>query len=180
MPSLALVRLQWSDVFEEVDDRSTFQTEDATQRAVVIRDRFAVFLLSLPSLRHWMSGGTSAQEYESAVSLAQELLDVSKHRPISAFRSLESFLSSYDSLQLVAGMTASVSASERCTALVARVRDERRNRPAGRDGNSNEPAPTALVMARLKVWERSLTTCPHVVMPLRSSRVPLMSLASWS
>ena len=40
-------------------------------------------------------------------------------------------------------MTASVSAAERCTALVARVRDERRNRPAGRDGGSNDPAPAA-------------------------------------
>ena len=38
-------------------------------------------------------------------------------------------------------MTAAVSAAERCAALVARVRDERRNRPAGRDGNSNDPAP---------------------------------------
>ena len=52
VPSLAIVRLQWPDVLEEVDERSTFPTEDATQRAVVIRDRFAVLLLSLPSLRH--------------------------------------------------------------------------------------------------------------------------------
>ena len=70
VPSLAIVRLQWPDVLEEVDERSAFQTEDATQRAVAIRDRFAMLLLSLPSLRHWMSGGASAQEYEAAVSLA--------------------------------------------------------------------------------------------------------------
>ena len=141
MPSLAIVRLQWPDVLEEVDERSAFQTEDATQRAVVIRDRFAVLLLSLPNLRHWVSGGTSAQEYEAAVSLAQELLNVAEHRSISAFRSLESFLLGYNSLQLVVGMAASVSAAERCTALVARVRDERRNRPAGREGGSSDPAP---------------------------------------
>ena len=96
VPSLAITRLQWPDVLEEVDERSTFQTEDATQHAVVIRDRFAVLLLSLPSLRHWVSGGTSAQECEAAVSLAQELLDVAEHRSISAFRSLESFLASYN------------------------------------------------------------------------------------
>jgi hypothetical protein len=29
VPSLAIVRLQWPDVLEEVDERSTFQTEDA-------------------------------------------------------------------------------------------------------------------------------------------------------
>ena len=90
-----------------------------------------------------MSGGTSAQEYEAAVSLAQELLGVAENRSISAFRSLKSFLSGYNALQLVVGMTASVSAAERCTALVARVRDERRNRPAGRDGGPNGPAPAA-------------------------------------
>ena len=56
VPSLAIVRLQWPDVLEEVDERSAFQTEDATQRAVVIRDRFAVLLLSLPSLQHRVSG----------------------------------------------------------------------------------------------------------------------------
>ena len=100
-------------------------------------------LLSLPNLRHWVSGGTSAQEYEAAVSLAEELLDASDHRSISAFRSLESFLSGYSALQLVVGMTASVSAADRYTALVARVRDERRNRPAGRDGGSHDPAPVA-------------------------------------
>ena len=142
-PTLALVRLQWPDVLEEVDERSAFQTEEATQRAVVIRDRFTVLLLSLPNLRHWVSGGTSAQEYETSVSLARELLDVDEHRSISAFRSLESFLVGYNSLQLVAGMTVSVSAAERCSALVARVRDERRNRPSGRDGNSQDPAPAA-------------------------------------
>ena len=141
VPSLATVRLQWPDVLEEIDERSVFQTEDATQRAVVIRDRFAVLLLSLLSLRHWVSGGTSAQEYEAAVSLVQELLDVAEHRSISAFRSLDLFLSNYDSLQVVVGMTASVSAAERCSALVARIRDERRNRPVGRDGGSSDPAP---------------------------------------
>ena len=141
--SLAIVRLQWPDVLEEVDERSAFQTEDGTQRAVVIRNRFAVLLLSLPNLQHWVSGGTSAQEYEAAVSLAQELLEASDHRSISAFRSLESFLSGYSALQLVVGMTASVSAADRCTALVARIRDERRNRPAGRDGGSHDPAPVS-------------------------------------
>ena len=34
-PSLAIVRLQWPAVLEEVDERSVFQTEDNTQRAVV-------------------------------------------------------------------------------------------------------------------------------------------------
>ena len=112
---------------------------------MVIRNRFAVLLLSLPNLQHWVSGGTSAQEYEyeAAVSLAQELLDALDHRSLSAFRSLESFLSGYSALQLVVGMTASVSAADRCTARVARVRDERRNRPAGRDGGSHDPAPVA-------------------------------------
>ena len=120
-----------------------FKQRINTQRAVVIRNRFAVLLLSLPNLRHWVSGGTSAQGYEATVSLAQALLDVAEHRSISAFRSLESFLSGYSALQLVVGMTSSVSAAERCTALVARVRDERRNRPADRDGGSNDPAPAA-------------------------------------
>ena len=74
-------------------DALHFKQRINTQRAVVIRNRFAVLLLSLPNLRHWVSGGTSAQEYEAAASLAQELLDVADHRSISAFRSLESFLS---------------------------------------------------------------------------------------
>ena len=108
---------------------------------MVIRDRFAVLLLSLPSLRHWVLGGTSAQEYEAAVSLAQELLDVAEHQSISDFRSLETFLSNYDYLQVVVGMMAAVPAAERCAALVARVHDQRRNRPSGRDSNSNDPAP---------------------------------------
>ena len=145
MPSLAIVRLQWPGVLEEVGERSAwiFQTEDATQRAVVIRDRPAVLLLALPSLRHWVSGGTSAQEYEAAVSLARELLDVAEHRSVSAFRSLGNFLSNYDSLQVVVGMTAAILAAERCAALVARVHGGRRNRPSGRDGYPNDPTPAS-------------------------------------
>ena len=173
-PSLAVVRLQWPDVLEEVDERSTFHTEDATQRAVVICDRFAVLLLALPSLRHWVSGGTSAQEYEAAVSLAQELLDLSENRCVSAFRSLDNFLSNYNSLRVVAGMTTAVSAAECCAALVARVHDERRNRPSGRDGIRMISPRRRTVMARLKVLEQSSTTWPRTEMPSRSSCAPPM------
>lgn len=138
IPSLSIARLQWPDVLEEVDERNAFQTEDAAKRAVVIRDRFSVLLLSMPHLKHWVSGGTVSQEYEAAIALAQELLQLSDNRSISAFRALDSFLAKYDSLKTVNGMTSSVPAFRRCAALISHILDERRNRPEGRHVASSD------------------------------------------
>ena len=58
-PELASVRLTWPELLLGVDDRVTFQTEDAARRAVVLKDCFPVLLLSCSALRHWVSGGSA-------------------------------------------------------------------------------------------------------------------------
>ena len=144
-PELALVRLSWPDLLLDVDDRVAFQTEDAALRAVVLRDRFPVLLLSCPALRHWVVGGSPASQFSAAVHLIEELLSLSESRSLSAFRSLDSFLLEYDSLTSVDGMDSAASPSERCAALVAHITEERRNRSAGSGQASiaDAPAPSA-------------------------------------
>ena len=85
-PELASVRLSWPDLLLDVDDRVAFQTEDAALRAVVLRDRFPVLLLSCSALRHWVTGGSPASQFSAAVHLVEELLSL----PWSLARSLRS------------------------------------------------------------------------------------------
>ena len=130
-PELAVVRLQWTDVLGDIDKRVSFQTEDAAQKAVVIRDRVHVMAYALNDVRHWVAGDSSAQEHTPAVSLIEELLDLSETRSLTAFRSLNTFLSDYNYLMSMVGTASENSATERCTALVAHAKSERRNRPFG-------------------------------------------------
>ena len=112
-PELASVRLSWPDLLLDVDDRVAFQTEDASLRAVALRDRFPVLLLSCSALRHWVAGGSAASQFSAAVHLVEELLSLPESRSLSAFHSLDSFLLGYNSLTSVTGMDSAASPSER-------------------------------------------------------------------
>ena len=144
-PELASVRLSWPDLLLDVDDRVAFQTEDAALRAVVLRDRFPVLLLSCSALRHWVTGGSPASQFSAAVHLVEELLSLPESRSLSAFRSLDSFLLEYNSMTSVTGMDSAASPAERCAALVAHITEERRNRSTGSSQSTpaDAPAPSA-------------------------------------
>ena len=144
VPELASVRLAWPELLLDVDDRAAFQIEDAARRAVVLRDRFPVLLLSCSTLRHWMSGGSAATQFSATVHLVEELLSLPESRSLSAFRSFDSFLLSCNSTTSVRGMDSATPPSERYAALVAHISEERRDRSAGSSqaAPADAPAPS--------------------------------------
>ena len=142
---LASVRLSWPDLLLDVGDRVAFQAEDAARLAVVLRDRFPVFLLSCSALRHWVIGGSAVTQFSATVRLVDKLLSLPESRSLLAFRALDSFLLSYTSLTSVTGMDSAASPCERRAALVAHITEERRNRSAGsgQATPADAPAPKA-------------------------------------
>ena len=93
-PELEMALLDWPAALTDVDARAKFQTEDASKRSEVLRDRFEVVMTHHKPIRQGVTGATSSQQFSVALSLAEELLDLKGARSLTALRSLDTFLSS--------------------------------------------------------------------------------------